>query len=205
MGWLARALWTRLIRPLAEPEASETQWPQELLRETYLKESVLSAPGTAGGWKPPLPNRESSQAGPRHWLAHSCPFSAAKTQYRTCPSTKTLSPRLPLTAATSPNKAGPNRYRGLLGSVTTGLGCFLGKHCPQQPTSMWGGGVTMDGPQVALCPRESHLRHILLHAHPSSWPAWPLLPLPEPQKPLSQEPESVNRVQKPPMEPVWQP
>lgn len=98
---------------------------------------------------------------------------------------------------------------GCFWAVTTGLGCFLGKHCPKPAANEhvgwgchhgWPSGCTVPkGLTLAAHPPSprSLLIHVLLACMAPPVP-------PEPQKPLSQEPESVVSTN-PAMEPVWQP
>lgn len=120
-------------------KCAPSTWDSRQVETTSTQQRKLTKLTTGTGWLTLVPSLQ-----PRLRTGH-------------VPGSRPSPPRLPLTAATSPNKADPNLYRVLLGSVTTGLGCFLGKHCPKPAANAHGGwGVTMDSPQVALCPRDSH-------------------------------------------------
>lgn len=84
-------------------------------------------------------------------------------------------------------------YTGCFWAVTTGLGCFLGKHCPKPAANEhvgwgchhgWPSGCTVPkGLTLAAYPPPPH-------AHSSSmsyWPAWLLLPLQSPRSPCPRD------------------
>lgn len=154
--------------------------------------------GQQAGGNHLYPTEKAHKADHRHWLAHSCPFSAANTQDRTCPWPKTLPTTAPPYSSHIPERSRPQSIQGASGlcghRAQLSPWKTLSKACSQQAckvgVSLWMALRLHCAPASALSlPPAVYAPMLILHPCPTG-PHGPSCPLQSPRSP-SQEPESV--------------